>query len=219
MAAVPWFSAFMPKTGKSLSRRSDENLLQLWRGRDYLDDDDIDPLRDDLKARGVSKEMEGIVDQGIRQRPTGALPEGPFTYGNTTMFFWWVRELWMRQKTRDGVSVEARVESAFRTRARWRSAARTELDYSYEFQVKRFTGRTIRDFMPESSAADSLAFDHHPGDKIEDLVAARDPQCSYYPSGLGWFDPVFYGGGAVILWGAIGILFAGKLILGALDGR
>jgi hypothetical protein len=209
----------MPKTVNSFSRRSSENLLQLWRGRDYLDDDDIDPLRDELEGRGMSKEMEEIVDQGIRERPSGALPTGPFTYGNLTVFFWWVRELWLRKKTRGGLSVQATVESAFRTRSRWRSAARTELDYSYEFRGQRFTGRVIRDFMPESSAADSLAFDHHPGDRIEILIDETDPRNSYFPSGMGCFDPLFYGAAPIILFGSVGIAIVGGMISDVLRGH
>src|ERR1035438_2806508 len=38
----------MANSENRFSKRSNENLLQLWRGRDGLNDEDIDPLRTEI---------------------------------------------------------------------------------------------------------------------------------------------------------------------------
>lgn len=64
------------------SRRNNQNLLQLWIGRDALDDFDIDPLRDELDRRGLSKEVEEISEQVSSRDIYRELPEGPQTHLN-----------------------------------------------------------------------------------------------------------------------------------------
>jgi hypothetical protein len=52
----------MAEFASRFSKRSNENLLQLWRARDLLNDEDIDPLRDELDARGLSKQVAEIAE-------------------------------------------------------------------------------------------------------------------------------------------------------------
>jgi hypothetical protein len=39
----------------------------------------------------------------------------------------------------------------------------------------------------------ALAFGHKPGDAITVLVDPNDPDCSYFPSGFGWIQPLIFG--------------------------
>src|ERR1035441_7043833 len=89
-----------------------------------LEDWEIEPLREELDKRGLSKEVERIIDECIVEDPDGQLPRGPQTYGNLSILFWWLREVWLRHKTKDGISVEATIDSTQRTGSRYHSAAR-----------------------------------------------------------------------------------------------
>jgi hypothetical protein len=190
----------MPGLEYKFRLRSNDNLLQMWRGRDRLRDADIQPLRDELEARGLSEEMEEIADAVTTEHPYGELPRGPETYGNLSVPFWWLRELWLRHKTKNGVALEATIESTQRTGARWRSASRAELVYRYEFEGQKYSGRIIRDFMVGTAAADSLAYDHHPGDKIQIIVDRENPARSYASSGFGSVQPLITGILALVIW-------------------
>jgi hypothetical protein len=46
-----WHNSDMIDLANKFSRGSNENLLQLWQGRDQLNDDDINPLRDCEKLK------------------------------------------------------------------------------------------------------------------------------------------------------------------------
>jgi hypothetical protein len=39
----------------------------------------------------------------------------------------------------------------------------------------------------------ALAFEHKAGNTINVLVDPNDPNCSYFPSGFGWIQPLLYG--------------------------
>jgi hypothetical protein len=39
----------------------------------------------------------------------------------------------------------------------------------------------------------ALAFAHRPGDAITIRVDSNVPDCSYFPSGFGWIEPLFWG--------------------------
>jgi len=189
------------------SRRSNENLLQLWRARDKVSDFDIDPLRDELDNRGLSKEMEEISQQASVGSIYGKLPPSPQTYLNISVPFWWLRELWLRGKTNGGRPVEATVIKAQRTRSGLLGTARTELLYSYEFQGQQYTGRVVRDFRSGANAADALALDHHTGEKLPILINPENPEISYYPSGLGSIEPIIAGLQSLLYWAfVIGVL-------------
>jgi hypothetical protein len=194
----------MPDLANKFSRRSDDNLLQLWRARDKVSDFDIDLLRDELEIRGLSKEMDEIAQQVSVGSIYGKLPSSPQTYLNLSVPFWWLRELRLRYKTNGGRSLEATITKAQRTGSGMLGTARVELLYSYEFQGQQYAGRVIRDFRSGSDpAADSLAYDHHPGEKLPILISQEDPEISYYPSGLGSIDPIISGFQSLISWGVV----------------
>lgn len=199
------FNSNVPNPTDKFARRSNDNLLQLWRGRDKLKDEDIDPLREELAKRGLSKEAEKIAEQASNEDIYGVLPPTPQTYLNFSVAFWWLRELWLRHKTKSGTHVEATIESAYRTRSRYYSAARASLLYSYEFQGRQYQGKIVRDFIFGSAAADALAFDHHPGEKLPIVISHHQPQLSYHPSGFGSVQPIIAG---------VQSLFALAIVLG-----
>jgi hypothetical protein len=206
----------MVNQAERFSRRSNENLLQLWSGRDGLVDDDIEPLREELEKRGLSKELEEMDGQVPTRDIYGKLPRGPLTFLGLSVVAWWLRELWLRHRTKDGIQVDATIESTQRTRAtRVRKLARAELVYSYESQGRQYTGRVVRDFSYNEASANSLVYDHHADETIPVIICREDPGISYFPSGLGAFDPVFFGLGALLAWGsAIAIL--GAVLIGLL---
>jgi hypothetical protein len=112
-----------------------------------------------------------------------------------TITWYWLQELRLRHRTKDGIPLQAKVESTLLTRplqGRGGGGRRAELRYSYEYQGSR-TGRIIRDFLVGDKAGKALAFAHKPGDAIIVLVDPNDPDCSYFPSGFGWIQPLLYG--------------------------
>lgn len=203
----------MENVASRFSRRSNDNLLQLWRGRDALKDDDIDPLRSELEKRGLSVKIAEMDEQVPGKDIYGDLPPAPQTYLNLSVPALWVREQWLRHKTARGTAVKGTIESVQRTRSglRGRWAARAELTYRYEFQGQQYSGRVLRDFSFDSAKADSLVYDNHVGETISILVSRDSPEISYYPSGIGIFDPVVLGFQSLFAWAVvIGII---RLIL------
>jgi hypothetical protein len=200
----------MPDKAERFSRRSNENLLQLWSGRDGLVDDDIEPLRDELEKRGLSKELEEMDGQVPTRDIYGDLPRGPLTFLGFSVFAWWLRERWLRHRTKDGIQIDAIIESTQRTRGtRARRLARAELVYSYEFEGRQYSGRVVRDFSFDEASANSLVYDHHAGEKVPVIICRKNPAISYFPSGLGIFDPLLFGFGALIAWtSAIAVVIA-----------
>jgi hypothetical protein len=202
-------------TGR-FSKRSNDNLLQLWRGRDVLNDKDIDPLRTELDRRGLSAQMAEIEDEAPSKDIYGDLPAAPQTYLNLSVPALWIREQWLRHMTQGGVEVEGQIESAQRTRSRfW--AARAELKYAYQFEGQQYSGRVVRDFSFDSAKADSLVYDHHVGERLTVLVRRQTPEISYYPSGIGVFDPIFLGLRSLFAW-AVVIGLARLVLLSVLRG-
>ncbi len=195
--------ALMTKSLNRFSRRSNENLLQLWRGRDGLNDDDIDPLRTELQQRGLSAQMEEISSHVARRDIYGDLPPAPQTYLNFSVPALWVREQWLRHKTKGGFAAEGTIESVQRTRSQWGRAARATLIYRYEFQGQPYSGRVVRDFSFDSAKADSLGYDNHVGDKLPILISRQSPEVSYYPSGIGIFDPIALGLPSLFSWAVV----------------
>jgi hypothetical protein len=190
----------MPDASNRISRRSNENLLQLWMGRDALKDDDIEPLREELERRGLSRKLAEMDDLPPSRDVYGDLPPAPRTYLCATVPLLWLRELWLRYRTRKGNNVDATIQSAQRTSRGFGGVARAELTYAYEFQGRQYQGRVARDFSNDVANADSLAFDHHAGEKIFVRICSEDPGLSYFPSGLDAFDPVFVGLRALFNW-------------------
>ena len=203
----------MVESAGRFSKRSNENLLQLWRARDLLKDEDIDPLRDELEQRGLSRQVTEIAEQASVREMYGKLPPAPNTYINLSVPALWMRELWLRHKTEGGFSADAKIEMVQRTRfGFWGGAARAELHYSYEFQGRQYSGRVVRDFKFEVASADSLVYDHKVGEKLPITVSRETPEISYYPSGLGILDPIFLGFHSLFAWVVV-IGFAGLTLL------
>jgi hypothetical protein len=168
---------------------SDDELLQIWNERVELSEEARQALRAEIDLRQLSRE----ADTPLRPQPTRQLAPPVYTYGDVTVLFWWLRELWLRVQTRDGPLVPATIESTSQTRRRFRSATRAELRYVYEFQGTRYSGRSTRDSSYNQRAADALAFGRKPGETISVQVNPQDPSRSYYPSGFGWIEPLLYG--------------------------
>ena len=185
------------------SRRSDENLLQLWRGRGGLDDELIEPLRDEIEKRGLSKEIEKMDGEAPSKDIYGELPTAPQTYLNASVAVWWLRELWLRYRTKDGIQVNAAIESIQRTRSGFGGVARAEIVYSYEFLGQQFSGRVVRDFSFDVARADGLIYDHQVNEKLPVLISRDNPAISYFPSGLGAFDPIALGFRALFSWAIV----------------
>jgi hypothetical protein len=190
----------MPGSISKFGRRSEENLLQLWRGRDALNDDDIGPLRDEIERRGLSEKIESMDDDHPTRDIYGILPPGPQTYMNFSVLIWWLREIWLRYRTRNGLQVDAIIASTQRTRPRIRLASRAEMVYTYELRGQQYAGKVVRDFLYDRAKADSLVYDHHAAERIPIRISQDDPSISYFQSGLGIFDPVAVGLPALLFW-------------------
>lgn len=194
----------MVESAGRFSKRNNENLLQLWRARDLLKDEDIDPLRDELERRGLSKQVAEIAELASVRDLYGKLPPAPITYLNLSVPALWMREHWLRYKTRDGSPADARIEMVQRTTfGFWVSAARAELQYSYQFHGRQYSGRVVRDFKFDSASADSLVYDHQVGEKLPILISSEAPNVSYYPSGLGILDPICLGFQSLFAWALV----------------
>jgi len=169
-----------------------------------LKDEDIDPLRDELERRGLSKQVAEIAELAPVRELYGKLPPAPFTYLNLSVPALWMRELWLRYKTRNGSTTDAKIETVQRTTfGFWGGAARAELQYSYEFQGRQYSGRVVRDFKFDSASADSLVYDHQVGEKLPIVISSQVPKISYYPSGLGMLDPIFLGFQSLFAWALV----------------
>ena len=58
------------------------------------------PLRDELERRGLSKQVAEIAEQASVRDMYGELPPAPHTYTNLSVPAFWMRELWLRPKTK-----------------------------------------------------------------------------------------------------------------------
>jgi hypothetical protein len=184
-----------------------DELLQLWVERSQLGGEAKEALREEIRRRGIAKEAEVAVDRRA-EPPEHELAPAVETFANVSVLWWLIREVWLRNQTREGVSVQATVDSTRQTRTGWRSAARAELRYSYEYEGVRYTGRAVRDFVFNSRAADALAFGHAMGEQVVVQVNPRHPERSYYPTGFGWIESMVLGVFGLAVWFfLLGILF------------
>jgi hypothetical protein len=171
---------------------SDDELLQVWVERPQLVAEAESALRDEIRKRGLAREVEHAVDVWAKP-PEQQLAPPVETFINLSVLWFAIRELWLRLQTRRGVPVEALVEATRRTEPAYRSGARAELRYCYKYQGEEYTGRVIRDFMFNSRAADALAFGNHAGENIMIRIDPDNPSRSYFRSGFGWVEPVLFG--------------------------
>jgi hypothetical protein len=190
---------------------NDDELLQLWVERSQLVSEAKEALREEIRRRGITKEAEVAFDRRAEPREPELAPPVE-TFINVSALWWLLRELWLRIQTRGGVSVQAVVGSTKRTRHGFRSAARAELRYSYEYEGTRYIGRAVRDFLFNSRAADALAFGHAVGESISVQVNPRHSERSYYPSGFGWIESFIVGVFGLGVWVLIAAIVLGPLL-------
>lgn len=169
---------------------SDDELLQIWVERTHLTSEAKHALQDEIRRRNLTKETEHAVDAYANPpQPSYAPPPRIFSGGPV----WFaLRELWLRWKTTDGPVVEGHVVDARRSKPRVKSTSRAELLYSYEYQGKQYTGRVVRDFMWNNQAGNALGFGHHPGEVILVRIDPEHPNRSYFASGFGWIEPIYF---------------------------
>jgi len=180
--------------------RSDEELLQLWVERSQLASEARRALQSEIHKRSLTREAESATDVWAIP-PERELAPPVNSYLGLSVPWFWLRELWLRFRSRHGISVEAEVESGRQTRQPVRSSARAELRYSYTHEGQRYSGRAVRDFVFSKRAADALAFDHKPGDVITVRIDPAHPSLSFFPSGFGWLGWV-----DALCSGAVGLL-------------
>lgn len=200
----------MDEFNSEYQHRSDEELLQLWVERAQLVPEARRALQDEIHKRMLTKQAEAATDAWA-EPPERPLAPPIRTYLGFSVPWFCLRELWLRLRTKRGITVEARVESALQTRKPIRSSARAELRYSYTYEGQQHLGRTVRDFTFGKRAADALAYDHKPGDVIRVRIDPAHPGSSYFPSGfswISWLDSLWSGAlasfvafiWAVVLW-------------------
>lgn len=178
----------MDEFNSEYQNRSDEELLQLWVERAQLVPEARRALQDEIHKRTLTKQAEAATDAWA-EPPERPLAPPVRTYLGFSVPWFCLRELWLRLRTKRGIPVEAKVESAFQTRKPFRSSrssARAELRYSYSYEGQQYLGRTVRDFTSGKRAADALAYSYKPGDAIKVRIDLAHPGRSYFPSGFSW---------------------------------
>jgi hypothetical protein len=183
--------------------RTDEDLLQLWVERSELLPEAEAALQNEIARRGLTGRAATAKDRRVEddsidsekgKKSDHRLAPAVAAWGPSIAWYW-LRELRLRHRTKGGIPIQARVESTLLTRpvkGRGGGGRRAELRYSYDCQGLR-TGRTVRDFTFGDKTGKGLAFGHKQGDAITVLVDPNDPDCSYFPSGFGWIQPLVYG--------------------------
>ena len=198
---------------------TDTELLQLWVERSDLLPEAAGALQSEIDRRGLTKQAINAKDIGIEdeddcdgpnvgKESDQRLAPAVAAWGPSITWYW-LREMRLRQRTKHGIEIQAKVESTLLTRAnqgRGGGGRRAELSYSYDCQGPRI-GRTVRDFMIGDRVGKPLAFAHKPGDTITIRVDPDAPDFSYFPSGFGWTEP--------LLWGVFFSIIALFLLTGA----
>jgi len=180
---------------------TDEELLQLWVERSELLPEAEVALQNEIARRGLTREaatakgrrVEDESDHARGKKSDHRLAPAVSAWGPSIAWYW-LRELRLQHRTRGGIPVRATVESTLLTRpvqGRGGGGRRAELRYSYDCQGPH-TGRTVRDFTFGDKIGKALAFGHKPGDPLTVLVDPNDSDCSYFPSGFGWIQPLLY---------------------------
>ena len=134
------------------------------------------------------------TDIGEQQEHTGS-----FMYLSIPLLA--AREFLLSLRSRRWLSVPAIVESTHRSRGGYRETIRGELWYSYSLNGEQHSGRIVRDCGFSFRKINALV-GHDRGQTIHVRVNQLDPSQSYYPSGLGYIEPVIIGaicGGGTLL--------------------
>jgi hypothetical protein len=125
--------------------REDEELLQLWVERSELHPEAEAALRSEVSRRRLTDQVATAKDQRIEgdsidpreSNKSDHRLAAPVTAWGPTIAWYWLRELRLRYRTRNGIPVPARVESTLLTRplpGRGGGGRRSELRYSYEYE-------------------------------------------------------------------------------------
>lgn len=167
-------------------------------------------LNEDIRRRGLSRES---VEQSvaITEEPTESLAPPVETYMNLSVLMFWLRELWLRSRTKQGTPVNATIVSTRRTEPGHKSGSRAEIRYSYYFRGEHYSGRAVRDFILNSAAAKSLVSNRKNGQTISVLVDPEHPEHSYYRTGFGWIEPLIIGLFALGLWAVLLLIVFGLI--------
>lgn len=188
---------------------TDDELLQLWVERSQLTAEAKEALQTEIRKRNLAAEAEHAIDRrALPPKRTLAPPPANTFFGASVLWFW-IRELWFRCQTKDGITVEAHVDSTRMTRHANRSAARAELRYWYQFEGVRYNGRAVRDFLFNSRAADALAFSYRREQKIAVRIDREHPNRSYFPTGFGWIETLLVGSAGLVCCTAVATLLLG----------
>jgi hypothetical protein len=136
------------------------------------------------------------TDIGQQQEHTGS-----FMYLSIPYFA--AREYWLSWRAKRWLRIPATVESTHRSRGGYKETIRGELWYSYSLNGEEYSGRVIRDCGFSPGKINALVDEHERGQNIYVHVNPRNPSQSYYPSGLGFLEPVMIGavgiGGTLLL--------------------
>lgn len=126
---------------------------------------------------------------------------GSFMYLSIPYFA--AREYWLSRRAKRWPSARATVESTYRSRGGYRQTIRGELWYSYSVNGQEYSGRVARDCGFSPGKINALTEEHERGQTISVHVNPSNPSQSYYPSGLGFVEPVIIGaigiGGTLLL--------------------
>jgi hypothetical protein len=96
---------------------------------------------------------------------------------------------------------------------RYEETIRVELWYSYSLNGEAYSGRVVRDCGFSTGKINSL-IEHERGETIYVRVNPRDPSQSYFPSGLGFVEPLIVAFG---IGGLVSIVIA--TIVSAITGQ
>jgi len=189
---------------------NNDELLQLSTEHVQLLPDARSALNEDIRRRGLSRES---VEQSvaITEEPTESLAPPVETSMNLSVLMFWLWELWLRSRTKQGTPVNATIVSTRRTEPGHKSGSRAEIRYSYYFRGAHYSGRAVRDFILNSAAAKSLVSNRKNGQTISVLVDPEHPEHSYYRTGFGWIEPLIIGLFALGLWAVLLLIVFGLI--------
>ena len=138
--------------------RADDDLLQLWVERSELLPEAEAALGREIARRRLTDQAatakdrrveEDCPDEPRERKKSDHRLARPVTAWGPTIAWYWLREIRLQYRTRNGIPLQARVESTLLTRplpGRGGGGRRAELCYSYEYQGPR-TGHTVREFL------------------------------------------------------------------------
>jgi hypothetical protein len=113
---------------------------------------------------------------------------GSFLY--LSVPYYWLRELLLSLRAKRWRDVPATIEETYRSHGGSKQVVRAELWYSYSLFEGSYSGHVIRDVGLNFRGVNRLVNGHQAGDKITVKVNPDKPNESFFPSGLGWIDPV-----------------------------